>query len=40
MDIEKDIGWREYSGDAKLAYQLADNQKVILFQQLTVGRFS
>ena len=34
VDTEEDIGWREYSGDAKLAYQLSDNQTVKLAYQL------
>ncbi len=34
VDIEEGIGWREYSGDAKLAYQLSDNQTVKFAYQL------
>jgi outer membrane receptor protein involved in Fe transport len=34
VDTESPLGWREYSGDAKLAYQFAGNQMVKLDYQL------
>jgi len=34
VDIESPIGWREYSGDAKLFFKLSDNQAVKLAYQL------
>ena len=34
VDTESDIGWREYSGDAKLAYKLAERQAVKFAYQL------